>query len=152
MGEPKKIKKKFGYEYPDPTPVEIPVELRKPETMDEKMRRIVREQISFRAAENGQETYEEANDFDVDDGFEDDALFSPYELKDMLPEYNENMVTPDGSPVYGESEASGDPKKSPEAGSESPGREIKANGTEIDVDSAKTDSGVSEGTDQGNQK
>lgn len=150
MGEPKKIKKKFGYEYPDPTPVEIPVELRKPETMDEKMRRIVREQISVKAQESGLETFEEANDFDVDDGFEDDALFSPYELKDMLPEYNENMVTPDGSPVYGESEASGDRKKSPEAGSESPGKDIESNGTENAGNSAKTDSGVSEGPDQSN--
>lgn len=56
------------YETPDPTPVSIPSGFKRPETLEEQIRRLVR---SARFADEveaaGFETFEEADDFDVDD-------------------------------------------------------------------------------------
>lgn len=54
-------------ETPDPTPVEIPVQFRRAESMDERIARIVEHSISKEAERQGFETFDEANDFDVDD-------------------------------------------------------------------------------------
>lgn len=102
MGRVKKAERKFGYEYPDPTPVEVPIELKRPETTDERLRRIVRELISTKAVDNGLESFEESNDFEVDDSFDGDGLMSPYEVQEMVPEFPDNLKTPDGSPVFQE--------------------------------------------------
>lgn len=53
-----------GREIPDPTPVEMPLNFKRPETIQEMIRRLVNVQNSD---ELGAETWEEANDFDVDD-------------------------------------------------------------------------------------
>lgn len=88
-----KAEKKLDWkEYPDPTPVEIAMELKRPETMDEKIRRIVATRISEQAAEQGSESFDEANDFDIKDDFEVDEPASPHEIFDMEPEYPEDLV------------------------------------------------------------
>lgn len=56
-----------GLEVPDPTPMEIPVAMRRPETSDERIRRIIAHSLSVRAAEAGLESFEEADDFDIED-------------------------------------------------------------------------------------
>jgi hypothetical protein len=56
-----------GLELPDPTPVAIPVHLRVPESMDSRIARIVSHSLSKAAQEQGFETFEEADDFDIDD-------------------------------------------------------------------------------------
>lgn len=63
-------------------PVEVPVGFRRPETLAEQVRRLVRNQFSMVAAVQGQETFEEANDFDVE---EDDAelRLTGYEITDL---------------------------------------------------------------------
>lgn len=55
------------YEPTDPTPVAVPVHLRKPESMDDRIRRIVQHSASEAARMQGLETFEEADDFDIPD-------------------------------------------------------------------------------------
>lgn len=66
-----------GYEILDSKPMEIPVGYRRPPSLEERMRAMVRNEISRRAQEVGQETFEEADDFKVDDDYDPR---SPWEL------------------------------------------------------------------------
>lgn len=59
-----------GREIPDPTPMAIPVGARRPESLTEQIKRLVGGALSSRMAEQGAETLDEANDFDIPD--EDD--------------------------------------------------------------------------------
>lgn len=71
-----------GREIMDTTPVEVPLEFQRPLTMQEEIRRMVRQELSRAAEASGFETFEESDDFDVED--DDDLLFmSPYEIKEM---------------------------------------------------------------------
>lgn len=56
-----------GRELPDPTPLEVPAGQRRPETIQQMMQRLIRQDVSRAAQEHGAESFEEANDFDVDD-------------------------------------------------------------------------------------
>jgi len=56
-----------GNEIPDPTPVSIPVQLRRQESMDERIRRIIQHSASMHAQSLGLESFEEADDFDIED-------------------------------------------------------------------------------------
>jgi len=58
---------KTGWEVPDPTPLARAVRFQKPPTLEEIVQRTIRGALSRHAAEQGHETFEEANDFDVDD-------------------------------------------------------------------------------------
>lgn len=80
-----------GRERPDQTPHTLAVDgLRRPESLDDMVRRLVRHEMFQRAAaQAGHETFEEADDFDVDD---DPDLKSPYELDDSLPPFNEKEL------------------------------------------------------------
>lgn len=72
-----------GQEVLDSKPMAIPVHLKRPETLAEQIRRMVRsEALSSAAARAGAETFEEAEDFDVDDDFDPS---SPWEI-DFDPE------------------------------------------------------------------
>jgi len=74
------LKSKFtpkGHEIPDPTPVTIPVNLRRTESMDERIARIVQYSLSKSAEEQGLETFDEADDFDIPDDPIDPT--TPYE-------------------------------------------------------------------------
>lgn len=62
-----KILPKRGAEKVDKTPVTIPVNLRRSESMDERIRRILAHSASQHAIENDLETFEEADDFDIPD-------------------------------------------------------------------------------------
>jgi hypothetical protein len=80
----------------DATPIELPLSLRPPPTMREMMQQIIRQEMSFAAQAAGSETFEEANDFDIDD--EDDVLpFSIHEdeTRQMIEEIEEKL---DGNP------------------------------------------------------
>lgn len=70
----------FGHEIPDPTPVAVPSGFKRPETLAEQVRRLVRsEQWRLRAEEVGVETFEESNDFDLpDDPIDPSTPFEPY--------------------------------------------------------------------------
>lgn len=58
----------------DPTPVEIPADMKRPESQDERIRRIIREQI--RPQDVGYETEGEAEDLEI----EDDEVFADMPL------------------------------------------------------------------------
>lgn len=77
MGVFRRLFNDRGEEIPDPRPAAIDTGLKKPPTLQETIRRLVRDE-SFKAAldAGGMETFEEADDFDVGDDF-DPA--SPYE-------------------------------------------------------------------------
>lgn len=79
-----------GREIPDPTPVTIPAGFKRPETLAEQVQRLVRTHISREAAERGFETFDEANDFDVDDDPVDpstpyETFFDPVLGKELTP-------------------------------------------------------------------
>lgn len=67
----------LGHEVPDPTPLALPVGFKTPESLTEQIQRLVRGAISQEAAERGEETFEEADDFDVDDELD---FRTPYEM------------------------------------------------------------------------
>jgi len=65
-----------GSEHVDPVPMAVPVGFRRPPTLAEQVQRLVRGEMSRRAELEGKESFEEANDFDVDD---DQIIESPWE-------------------------------------------------------------------------
>lgn len=68
-----------GHEVLNPEPMALPAGVSKPETLAETIRRLVRNEISQQASAGGQETFEEADDFTIEDedGFDPK---SPWEL------------------------------------------------------------------------
>lgn len=66
-----------GHEVPDPRPLTLPSGFKRPETLAEQVQRLVRNHLSRIAEESGAESFEEAEDFDVDDDPSDPA--TPYE-------------------------------------------------------------------------
>jgi len=74
-----------GQQIPDQTPIEVPLGWKRPETLTEQIRRLIRVQMSAAAVEEGKETFAEANDFDC--GEEDpEAYLTPYEVVGMSEE------------------------------------------------------------------
>lgn len=73
-----------GQEIPDQTPVEMPAGFKKPESLTEQIRRLIRTEMSQEAVAEGKESWEDANDFDVDEA---DAELHPTEYEiEMQPE------------------------------------------------------------------
>lgn len=70
-----------GQQIPDQTPLEVPVGFGVPTDLTELIRTLVRVE-SNRQAEQGGETFEESDDFDV----EEDDLHTPYQMKQMQEE------------------------------------------------------------------
>lgn len=64
---------KFGREILSSEPVAVPAGLKPPVSMEERIRLAVSQMISQQAARDGLETFEEANDFDVDE-----EMFDPF--------------------------------------------------------------------------
>ncbi|MEM2002482.1 MAG: hypothetical protein QXT77_07555, partial [Candidatus Methanomethylicaceae archaeon] len=80
----------FGHEALDPTPVVVPAGFKRPETLAEQVQRLVRTHISRQAEEAGFETFEDAEDFDVDDDFDPstpyEEIFDPVLGKGVTPD------------------------------------------------------------------
>lgn len=79
-----------GREIPDPRPMEMPLGLRKPESMEEMIRRFVRVEASRIAQKEGMETFEEADDFEVEDDDFSDAP-TQYMVPEVGPEGPESL-------------------------------------------------------------
>lgn len=73
-------------EIPDPTPIEVPLNYRRPEPLAEMIARMIRVE-SHNAERNGMETFEEADDLEIPDEEGDLALDSKYTVVDMEEEY-----------------------------------------------------------------
>lgn len=69
-----------GHEINDPNPMVRPIHLKMEESLAEKIKRMVKYELSQAASEQGHESFEEADDFDIEDEAED--LRSDYELDD----------------------------------------------------------------------
>lgn len=85
--------KKYSlYENVNPEPMEIPLDLQRVESMDERIKRILKTEISMKAAEHGYDTFDEANDFEVTDDFEREVESSKYDVVEMQEEFPESLV------------------------------------------------------------
>jgi len=79
----KKCFDKLGQFIPDPTPVAIPAGFEKPESLEQRIARIVRSNEMTRLAENsGSDTFDEYDDFE---DTEDNLPWSKHELMDIEP-------------------------------------------------------------------
>ena len=67
-------------EVPDPTPLHVPG-LERPLSIQEEMKQFIRQEISNHAQTEGYESFEEADDFEEDDGEAD--LLSPYVVVEL---------------------------------------------------------------------
>lgn len=76
------MKNSMDFEPVDDTPVSIPTRLRLPQSRTDQIRAFIRAELSRSAMEDGHETFEEADDFEID---EEDFPMSPYELQDFDP-------------------------------------------------------------------
>jgi hypothetical protein len=82
------------------TPVEIPAGRAAPPSLREEMQRFIREEISRRSQDAGGSSFEEEDDFEIDDS-EIDLTVSQYTLVDMAPEENQPRDDLEGSPDIG---------------------------------------------------
>lgn len=64
-----------GHEILDPTPLAMPLKFARPPSMAEMLQRYVRGYLSNQVADQGMETFEEADDFDVGDDFDPSSPF-----------------------------------------------------------------------------
>lgn len=71
-----------GREIPDPKPMELVPGAYMPESLQSMMQRMIRDYVSAHAVEQGEESFEEANDFDCDDSEFDDPLTKYEEMGD----------------------------------------------------------------------
>lgn len=93
---------KSRQETPDPTPVAVGIPLHRPLTLQEEMKRFIREEISQAAEMDSAGSFEDEDDFDVD---EDPTPFSAYELDDMQEEELASDYDPDKEPPAASAEA-----------------------------------------------
>lgn len=80
-----------GHEVLDQTPLEMPMQWHRPPTLEEQIKSFVRRELSMRADQAGQETFQEADDFDIDDDPIDPS--SPWELH-----FDQEHYTPEEAP------------------------------------------------------
>lgn len=107
------------HEMLDDTPVAIPMKFRRVQTQAEKMREIIRQEMSRAAENSGMETWEEADDFSIDDEYDPT---SPYELS-IDQELNGVPDPDEGSPQGEESpprEGSGENSPPVQPGEQTP--------------------------------
>lgn len=109
-----------GRELGDPLPVAPPAHLRRGQTTAEMIQSMVRRELSLRAEEHGFETFEESDDFDIDDDPADPH--TSYEAHfDPLPPLKETDNGKSGSDEGGRTTADGGSGKSGEVREGEPG-------------------------------
>jgi len=104
---------KDGKEVGNPKPMVLPVGMQRPASLQEQIERVVRQKMSQKQIDEGIETFEEANDFDVTDEFELAELKSNYDLlEDEYPVYEPENPPPSSEPAT-EPEPTPQPADSP---------------------------------------
>lgn len=73
-----------GEEIPDDRPVEVPLKFKRPLSIQEEIQRYIRIEASMAAGRDGLETFDEANDFEVED--DDEFPLSSAERAALLAE------------------------------------------------------------------
>lgn len=115
-----------GEELMDPTPIAVPFKFQQRSQFDW-MRQFIRQEVSRHAAEQGYESFEEANDFNVGDDFDPTT---PYE-EQFDPETGESNFT---KPFVQEQ-----PTKPPKKGGEPKAKEGENPPADPPVDNNSTD-------------
>ena len=111
---------KKGREVVDPRPVSIPLKFRNPPSTADEIRRQIRHEMSMYAESKGEETFEEADDFDVDDDFDPT---SPWEMSFDQEVYTGQNLMKEETPMEGSSASTGD-DPDPQKSGESPESEV----------------------------
>ena len=92
-------------ETPSPIPVAIPVGYDQPDTMAEMVQKYVRQEMSVHARENAMGTFEEEDDFNLDDDDQLDLPLSGYEVHEYeMLEEPEPPAAPPAAPPPGPSQ------------------------------------------------
>lgn len=136
-----------GLFFPDATPVEVPLDMQRPETLEQMMARMIQTDVLRRSVSTEAETFEEANDFDCEDG--EERIFSQYQTQECLEEVpivserssesRERAASdPDGESVESGSNDSGD-GSARSGDADGGGGEV---GGRVVADSGKGDSGI----------
>ncbi len=91
----------------DCTPMVLPSNMQRPPSLEQEIARFVRTELSARAAENENDTFEEANDFTEDDP---DVLdLTPYELAVLEPDELGDPAPPEPDQAPQEADLPADP-------------------------------------------
>lgn len=69
-----------GHELLNPKPMFLECGLEAPLTLQQRIQRILKRELSAQAEMQGRETFEESNDFDVSDDFDSPEIQSKYDL------------------------------------------------------------------------
>jgi len=110
-------------ETPDPTPMEVATQP-PPLTLREEMRRFIKQELSQQVQNAGFESFEEADDFEIDDFEEDPPMTTGYTVNELFDEEGRPCDELEGEPVQEDLEASeggtpptpADPAKQPHEG------------------------------------
>lgn len=83
------------YEDSDPIPVEVPEDAKAPETLEDKLKRMLAGMVAERYGHDSDEmeTFEDAMDFDIDDDLP--SPLSGYEVQDMQEDFPVDDTVPD---------------------------------------------------------
>lgn len=100
----------LGQEMPDPTPIAVPAHFKRPPSLQEQIKSLIRNELSQRASEADEESFEEADDFELDD--DADLPHSMHEISEMQDEMPREAYT-----IKPEPQA---PKTPPQASTEAP--------------------------------
>jgi len=82
-----------GKEYPNPVGKTVDLDPDRPDNLRDQIRRLIRNELSNQVSMQGMESFEEANDLEIDDELED--MRTPYTFEDMPEEYIESDSKPD---------------------------------------------------------
>lgn len=102
------VKHVNGKEVADQTPVSVPAGWSRPVPLQVQIQQMIRREVSRAAASEELETFEEADDFEVED--EEPDPLSPYEIPEGLPE---RRVAPES--LDGDTKEPPAPENAPEA-------------------------------------
>lgn len=104
---------KHGREIPDTTPLSVPLDCRKPPSLQDEIARFFNQQLSMRAEAAGRETFQESCDFEVEDDLYPPA--SEYELDDDVPDrFDKDFYQPSKNPSEDSDPSKGNGPSKPE--------------------------------------
>lgn len=72
-----------GKEYPNPVPTHINTGLERPLTLQEQIQRVLRTELSKQAQQQGLETFDESEDFEITDDFDGDLPNTRYMVQEF---------------------------------------------------------------------
>ena len=92
-------------ETPDPTPMEVATQP-PPLTLRDEMRRFIKQELSQQVQNAGFESFEEADDFEIDDFEEDPPMTTGYTVNELFDEEGRPRDELEGEPVQEDLDAS----------------------------------------------